>query len=102
MANQDAADKGKGKGLPPLYFCAEWARDKAATWSGTTWALHEALGRHFDVRDVELSQGRRSLASRALGKLRRKAGRDDFGMAALDAQQRRFDACNAANEGPFF
>ena len=101
MTNQDAADKGKGKGLPPLYFCAEWARDKAATWSGTTWALHEALGRYFDVRDVELSQGRRSLASRALGRLRRKAGRDDFGMAALDDQQRGFDACNA-NEGSFF
>lgn len=39
-----------------LFFVAQWQKDKAKTWSGTTWHLREKLSEQFDIVDIEVKK----------------------------------------------
>ncbi len=52
--------------MEPLYFIATWKRVKEQSWSGTSWALLQALSAHYAISDINVKQ---SVVRRALQKL---------------------------------
>lgn len=72
-----------------MNYCAEWGSDKKATWSGTRWALEQALSSHFEITDVELRA--RTFSQRAKDKIDKKLGKGDFDLNRLARQQKALD-----------
>lgn len=72
-----------------LNFVAEWDRgDRRATWSGTTFALYNALQKFFEVRDIDVSMHQKTKFDNRMDKIRRLLNInkvDDFGMRANEA-----------------
>lgn len=83
-----------------LNYCVEWAPEKQRSWSGTVWGLHEALLRHYDVYDVELSHVSGLLKREYI--LRDRLHMKDLELRKMRCQQREFDRRCGSTAGPFF
>lgn len=60
-----------GAKKPQLTFVCCWTKDKTRTWSGTVWGLYNALGKHFDITEIDVAE-KRSLPQRIMAKLLRR------------------------------
>lgn len=72
-----------------MNYCAEWCANKKATWSGTRWALEQALGKRFLITDVELKPP--TILQRAKQRAAGTVGMGDFNLRQLARQQQAID-----------
>lgn len=70
-----------------LLYCAEWAKDRERSWSGTTYGLRQALCAHFQLRDFDLSNCSESLFFRLNNRVRNYLGIRDFELTKMRMQQ---------------
>lgn len=70
-----------------LMYCAEWAKDRERSWSGTTYGLRQALCSHFQLRDFDLSNCSESLIIRLNNRVRNYLGIRDFELSKMRMQQ---------------
>lgn len=72
-----------------MNYCADWGANKKAAWSGTRWALEQALRKRFEITDIELEPP--NLSRRIIDRAAKRAGLWDFGMSRLARQQQKLD-----------
>lgn len=77
---------------PTLVYCAEWESEAKTTWSGTTYALRQALERHFSIHDLRLP--RMSSIDHMWSSISKRIGINDLSIHAMKKQQ---DWCNLAS-----
>lgn len=72
-----------------MNFCAEWAKDRKCSWSGTSWGIRQALSQRFEIHDVELAHTSSALSYEY--RLRNRLGRKDFDLGKMRFQQRQYE-----------
>lgn len=70
-----------------ILYCAEWAKDRERSWSGTTYGLGQALSAHFQLRDFDLPNCSESLFFRLNNRVRNYLGIRDFELSKMRMQQ---------------
>ena len=71
-----------------LLYCAEWAKDRERSWSGTTYGLRQALCAHFQLRDFDLPNCSESLIFRLNNRVRNYLGIRDFELSKCACSNR--------------
>lgn len=74
--------------------------NKEASWSGTRWALEQALHKYFEITDIELKEP--ALPRRVVNKMARALGMGDFDLGRLAQQQATVDKCPPTDADVWF